>query len=270
MKEEIALVPLERIDCRPQVREQFDEQSIAGLAASMKEVGQLQPVRLLKDGDRFLIEDGERRYRASKLAGFKTIAAIIDAGQLTEADVLLRQCTCDFQRVDLSPMEKAAAIERLMAATGWKGNEVAARLGVSTAMVSRLLSLLALPEQIRQGLKEGKIPASAGYELAKIDNPAVQADLAQRLADGKITRDGVADARKAARREGNGKPPAAVKRVTAMLGGGRAVTVSCLGETLDDFIAALEDALAKARKGRSQGFGLDTLLRLLRDQAEAA
>lgn len=269
MKDEITQVPLDKIDCAPQVREVFDEELIAGLAASLKEIGQLQPVRLLKHGDRFRIEDGERRYRASKLAGFKTIAAIIEAKQLTEADILLRQCTCDFQRADLLPMEKAVAMERLMVATGWKGNEVAARLGVSTAMVCRLLSLLALPEPIRQALKDGKIPASAGYELAKVEDPATQAELAKQLAEGKITRDGIAGARKA-RREANGKPPAAVKRVTAMLGGGRAVTVCCLGETLDDFIAALEEALAKARKGRSQGFGLDTLLRLLRDQADAA
>ena len=269
MKEEIQQIPLDKIDFAPQVREVFDEQAIAGLAASLKEVGQLQPVRLIRHGERFLMEEGERRCRAATLAGWKTIAAIIEARQLTEADILLRQCSCDFQRVDLSPMEKAVAMERLMAATGWKGNEVAGRLGVSTAMVSRLLSLLALPEPIREALKEGKIPASAGYELAKIDDPATQADLAQRLAEGKITRDGVAGARKA-RRASNGKPPAAVKRVTAMLGGGRAVTVCCLGETLDDFIAALEETLTKARKGRSQGFGLDTLLRLLRDQAEAA
>lgn len=270
MKDEILQIPLDKIDCAPQVREVFDEQAIAGLTASLKEVGQLQPVRLLRHGERFVIEDGERRYRASKLAGFKTIAAIIEARQLTQGDILLRQCSCDFQRVDLSPMEKAVAMERLMAATGMKGNEVAAKLGVSAAMVSRLLSLLALPDPIRQALKEAKIPASAGYELAKIDDAATQADLAQRLAEGKITRDGVAGARKAARRQTNGKSPAGQKRLTAMLGDGRAVTVCCPGNTIDDFIAVLEEVLVKARKGRTQGFALDTLIRFLRDQAEAA
>ncbi|HWB08661.1 MAG TPA: ParB/RepB/Spo0J family partition protein [Pirellulales bacterium] len=270
MKEEIAQVPLDKIDCAPQVREIFDEQLIAGLAASLKEIGQLQPVRLLKHGERFLIEDGERRYRACKLAGFRTITAIIEARQLTEADVLLRQCACDFQRVDLSPMEKAVAIDRLMQATGWKAVEVATRLGVSTATVSRLLSLLTHPEHIKQALKEGKIPGSAGFELAKIEDAQVREDFFQKLMEGTITRDGVAGARKAAERGKNGKPPAAVKRVTAMLGGGRAVTVCTQDDTLDGFISALEDTLAKARRGRSMGFALDTLLRLLRDQAEAA
>jgi len=270
MKDEIVQIDLSKIDFAPQVREVFDEQLLAGLAASLKEVGQLQPVRLFRHGERFLMEDGERRYRACKLAGFKTIAAIIEARQLTEGDILLRQCSCDFQRVDLSPMEKAVAMERLMAETGMKGNEVASRLGVSTAMVSRLLSLLALPEPIRQALKEGKIPASAGYELSKIEDAATQAEMAERLAAGKITRDGVADARKAARRQTNGKLPAGQKRVTAALGDGRAVTVSCPGETIDDFIAVLEEVLAKARKGRTQGFALDTLIRFLRDQSEAA
>ena len=167
-------------------------------------------------------------------------------------------------------MEKASAMERLMKATNWNGKEIAAKLGVSAAMVTRLLALLTLPAEIRQALKEGKIPASAGYELAKIDDPVAQSELATRLAEGKLTRDGIAGARKAARKEASGKPPAAPKRLTAMLGGGRSVTVATAGNTLDDFIAVLEEALAKARKGRSQGFGLDTLLRMLRDQVEAA
>jgi len=163
MKEEIAQVPLDKIDFRPQVRELFDDQLIAGLAANIEEIGQEYPVLLFKDGERFGIEDGERRCRAQKSLGRKTVAAIIKE-KPSDAQLLLRQCSCDFQRVDLSPMEKAVAMERLMAATGWKGNEVAARLGVSTAMVSRLLSLLALPEPIRQALKQGRIPASVGYD----------------------------------------------------------------------------------------------------------
>lgn len=267
MKEEITQVPLEKIDFAPQVREVFDEQLIAGLAANLDEAGQLVPVLLFPIGDRFGIEDGERRCRALKSLGRKTVAAIVKE-KPSEAKLLLRQCSCDFQRVDLSPMEKAVAMERLMAATSGKGNEVAAKLGVSPALVSRLLALLTLPEPIRQALKEGRIPASAGYELAKIEDAALQADMAQKIMDGKITRDGVAGARKAAERKTNGKPPpAALKRLTAVLGAGRAVTVAMAGDTLDDFIAALEDALAKARKGRTQGFALDTLLRLLRDQA---
>ena len=188
----------------------------------------------------------------------------------SEVQLLLRQCSCDFQRADLSPMEKAAAMERLMRAADWKGNELAARLGVSTTMVSRLLALLRLPEPIRQALKDGRIPASAGYELAKIEDAATQAELAERLIAGRITRDGLAGARKAAKRLANGTPSAGQKRVMAMLGDGRAVTVCCPGDTIDDFIAVLEEALAKARKGRTQGLSLATLIRFLRDQSEAA
>lgn len=265
MKEEVLQIPLEKIDFAPQVREIFDEQLIAGLAANIEEAGQLQPVLLFPLGDRYGIEDGERRCRAMKHLGRKTVASIVKE-KPSEAKLLLRQCSCDFQRVDLSPMEKATAMEKLMAVANLKGNEVAAKLGVSPAMVSRLLALLTLPEPIREALKGGRIPASAGYELAKIEDVALQADMAQKLMDGKVTRDGVAGARKAAQRKMNGEPPAALKRLTAVLGAGRAVTVAMAGETLDDFIAALEEALAKARKGRTQGFALDTLLRLLRDQ----
>ena len=260
MKEEITQVPLDKIDFRPQVRQTFDDTLIAGLAKNIEEVGLEYPVLLFKDGERFGIEDGERRCRALRSLGRKTVSAIIKE-KPAEAQLLLRQCSCDFQRQDLAPLEKAAAIGRLVEATGWKGNEVAARLGVSPAMVTRLLSLLTLPEPIRQALKEGRIPASGGFELAKIEDAAIQHQLAQKLMAGEITRDGVAGARKAAK-TGEEKP---VKRVTACLERGRTITVAAA--TLDDFIAALEEALSKARKGRTQGVALSTFISLLKDQA---
>jgi ParB family chromosome partitioning protein len=204
-----------------------------------------------------------------KSLGRKTVSAIVKE-KPSEAQLLLRQCSCDFQRQDLSAMEKASAMERLAKATNWSGKEIAAKLGVSPAMVTRLVALLTLPPEIRSALKEGRIAASAGYELAKIDDPATQAEMAERLAAGRITRDGVAGARKAAQKAANGKPPAAPKRLTAVLGAGRSVTVATAGDTLDEFIAVLEEALKKAKKGQSQGLGLDTLLRMLRDQLEAA
>lgn len=266
MQEQIVQVPLDKIDIAPQVREVFNEQLIQGLAKNIEEAGQLVPVLLFPLGERYGIEDGERRCRAMMSLGRKTVSAIVKE-KPSDAKLLLRQCSLDFQRCDLSPMEKATAMSRLMEATGWKGNEVAARLGVSPTMVSRLLALLTLPENIRQALKEGRIAPSAGYELAKIEDLAIQAEMAQKLMEGKITRDGLASARKGAQREPTGRSAAPLKRLTAMLGAGRAVTVIMAADTLDEFITALEEALAKARKGRTQGFALDTLLRLLRDQA---
>ncbi|HVX64758.1 MAG TPA: ParB/RepB/Spo0J family partition protein, partial [Pirellulales bacterium] len=129
MKEEITQVPLDKIDFRPQVRQTFDDTLIAGLAKNIEEVGQEYPVLLFKDGERFGISDGERRCRALKHLGQKTVAAIVKE-KPPEAQLLLRQCSIDFQRVDLSPMEKASAMERLMKATNWNGKEIAAKLGV--------------------------------------------------------------------------------------------------------------------------------------------
>lgn len=261
MKEEITQVPLDKIDFLPQVREQFDEQLIAGLSANIEECGQLQPALLFPLGDRYGIEDGERRCRAMRLLGRKTVSAIIKE-KPSDAKLLLRQCSCDFQRVDLSPMEKASAMDKLMEATGWKGNEVAARLGVSPTMVSRLLALLVLPENIQKALKEGRIAPSAGYELAKIEDAQIQAEMAQKLMEGKMTRDDVMAARKMPKRSQKENP---VKRVTACLGEGRTLTVCAA--TLDDFLATLEEALSKARKARTQGIALSTFIRLLKDQA---
>ena len=124
-----------------------------------------------------------------------------------------------------------------------------------------------MPEQIHQ-IPLDKIDCLPQVR-EEFDDPAMQAELAGRLAEGKITRDGVAGSRKVARRQTNGRPQTGSKRATAILGSGRAVTVCTSGDTLDDFIAALEEALARARAGRKKGFTLGTLLRQLCDQADA-
>src|SRR5579863_594918 len=98
MKEEVLQVPLDKIDFAPQVREVFDEQLIAGLAKNIEEAGQLVPVLLFPIGDRYGIEDGERRCRALKALARRTVAAIVKE-KPSEAKLLLRQCSVDFQRV---------------------------------------------------------------------------------------------------------------------------------------------------------------------------
>ena len=127
------------------------------------------------------------------------IAAIVEEKPLSDGEVIWQQITCNVQRRDLSPCEKARAIQRLLEITKWPAAEVAGKLGLSNGTVSRLLALLSLPEEIRQDIEAGKIPASAGYELSRLAaEPEKQVALARELAEGRLTRDGVAGAVKSA------------------------------------------------------------------------
>src|SRR4051794_38916321 len=87
-----------------QVRESFD--GIDGLADTLSEVGQLHPIRVRKEGDYYLIVDGERRYRAAKQLGWKTISCIVEQKDLSAGEVTQRQLIANCQREDLKPLEK--------------------------------------------------------------------------------------------------------------------------------------------------------------------
>jgi ParB family chromosome partitioning protein len=268
--EQIQYPRLDQVATASQVREHFDEESIYGLAMSLKEVGQLQPIRVRKVGDKFVIVDGERRFRAAKKAGFTTIAAIIEEKDMTGGEVVQRQMIANCQREDLTPLEKSKAVAGLMEETGWNASQVAAKLGLSNATVTRLLALLTLPAEVQKRVASGEIAASAAYELARVEDAGEQAKLANQLASGRLTRDGLTGAMKASRNE---KPPAGgtqAARATAVLGPGRSVTVACADLTLERFIELIEELLAKARKVRPQGVELSTFVKMLRDQSRTA
>jgi ParB family chromosome partitioning protein len=261
-------VPLDRFICLPQVRERLVEELIGQIALSMRTVGQLQPVRGQKRGDIVEMIDGHHRLEAAKRAGLKTLATIIEAKELPDGEVVLRQLISNCQREDLTALEKARGIQRLMETANWTAQQAATGLGVSSATVTRLLKLLSLPVSIVEQVEAGKIAASSAYELAQIDDPARQTQLANQLAAGQLTRDGVSGVRKAAKKA-NGQSGLQRERVTAMLGENRYVTVVCAELTLERFIEQLEELLGKARRVRTQGVALETFLKMLRDRCRA-
>jgi ParB family transcriptional regulator, chromosome partitioning protein len=268
MNEQIQYLPIGKIVCERQVRDHIEEASLRELASGLKEVGQLQPIRVRKVDDKYVVVDGEERLLAMREAGFQTVAVIVETADLNEAQILQRQWIANCHRKDLKPMQKARAIARLMELTGWSAGETAKRLGTSDANVSRLLALLSLPASIQKQVEDGEIPSSAAAELARVDDPAKQAELAQRMANGHLTRDGLSGERKATRRNGsNAKKPAA-SRATAVLAPGRSVTVSSEGLTLERFIEVLEELIAKARKIRPRGIELTTFLRILKEESK--
>jgi ParB/RepB/Spo0J family partition protein len=269
-EEQIQYVGLDQIVADPdQPRRFFEEDSLERLAASLKELGQLVPIRVRFDGERFLIEDGERRLRAAKRAGFSTIAVIVEEKGVANGGAGQRQLVINCQREDLTSGEKAHAIRRLMDETGWNASQVADRLGFSKATVSRLLSLLELPEPIRERVDSGEIPLSAANSLARVTDGGQQAALASEVAAGRLTRDGLVGTLKSRRNGGPPRAPRGASRVCCKLSSGQSVTVSS-EETLDldEFITALEEVLGKARKARTQGLEVSTLAKMFRDQAK--
>jgi ParB family chromosome partitioning protein len=263
--EQIQDIALSEIELVPLLRKTIDEEKLAGLTQSIREVGLLYPPRLTRRGEKYLPADGYHRIVALMKLGRKTIPAFVEDEPLGEGDMIRKGLIANSHRIENTPLEKAEAIARVMELTGWNASTVAEKLGFSNATVSRLLSLLQLPEPIRERVHRGDIPLSAACELARVEDGPTQAALATEVASGRLTRDALSGSLKSLKKGATAS--AGPSRVTAKLGSGRAVTV--VGESIDleAFIEALEDVLSKARKARTQGIEVGTFAKMLRDQA---
>jgi ParB family chromosome partitioning protein len=166
-----------------QPRDHFDEESLAALAASIKELGVLQPVLVRPVGDEFELVAGERRWRAAKRAGLQTIPAIV---RDTTDDASLEQALVEnLHREDLNALEEAAAYQQLLEDFKLTHEELAARVGKSRAAISNTLRLFQLPAGIQRLVADGQL--SAGHARALLGTPdrAFQESLARRaVADG--------------------------------------------------------------------------------------
>ena len=161
---------------RDQPRRRFSEEALEELAASIRAVGVIQPILVYKNGRRYTIIAGERRWRAARLAGLDEIPAIVrDWDEVKRLEAALIE---NLQRDDLNPVEEAAGVSRLMEQCGLTQEAAAERLGRSRPAVANLLRLLTLPEPILDMLREGTL--SAGHARALVALPAsAQLKLAQ-------------------------------------------------------------------------------------------
>lgn len=141
-----------------QPRRHFDEEKLHELAESLKRHGQIQPIRVRPTGvrGRYMVVAGERRLRAAKLAGFDKIDAVIIAERDNIDAIREEQVVENLQRQDLSPIETAEAYRTLLARWDCSQNELARRLGVGAATVSRALALLQAPDETRERIAGGE------------------------------------------------------------------------------------------------------------------
>ncbi len=271
MPQQVHEALVESLVCRPQVRDRtgFGADDLAGLAASIRESGGIHtPLLVRREGDTLVVLDGERRVRAAKILGLTKVPVVVTDEELGEDDVIHRQLVIDAQRVGLGPLERAKAIERLMTLSSWNAEQVARKLGLSGATVSRSLALLKLPESIQAQVASGSISADAAYHLARVDDPQEQVSLAAEAAGRMLSRDALTRKLKSARRAEEAAQ-AGVVRATALLGADRSVTFTGKGLTLDSMIEWLEPLLAGARRAKAKGLSLQTYFRTLKDQASS-
>ncbi len=172
-------IPIASIRPNPQQpREHFDEEALATLAESIREVGVLQPVLVREaDGDFELIA-GERRWRAARRVGLQTIPAIVRVAD--DASMLQQAIVENVQREQLNPLEEAAAYQQLIEDFSFTHDEVATRVGRSRVTITNTLRLLQLPPSIQRQLKEGSLRMGHARALLGTPDRAFQEQLARR------------------------------------------------------------------------------------------
>lgn len=164
-----AIIAIDRIEADPQHREDFDHDALTRLAKSMKEKGQLQPIRVRYDDlrDKYVIIAGERRFRAAALAGLPELECVITEGMPSPAEILHAQIVENAVREDLKPMEEARAFRDMAAAEGLSIRKLAGVLNVSPSKVSRAIALLDLPDELQTKVEAGEIAPRDALTMGK-------------------------------------------------------------------------------------------------------
>jgi ParB family chromosome partitioning protein len=178
--ERIKELDLDDIDANPdQPREHFSDEHLAELAGSIRENGVLQPVVVRRAGERYQLVVGERRLRASRLAGLSTIPAIVR--EISDDDSLKFALLENLQREDLSPVEEARGYASLRDGHGLSVKEIAGMLGKDRSTVANTLRLLKLPARVIELLEQGKLTAGHARAILSAGSEAAQVELAERI-----------------------------------------------------------------------------------------
>jgi len=166
-----------------QPRAHFDEEAMSSLAASIKELGVLQPILVREvegEDERYELIAGERRWRASRRAGLQTIPVLVRQGT-ADADSLEQALVENLHRSDLNAIEEAAAYQQLIDDFEMTHEQVAQRVGKSRTSVTNTLRLLQLPSSVQRSLAEGLISAGHARALLQTPDRSLQEVLCQQI-----------------------------------------------------------------------------------------
>ena len=166
---DIVEIPLTEIRSNPyQPRKEFDEKSLNEFAESIKEHGVIQPIIVKKSIKGYELIAGERRTRASKIAGKTTIPAIIR--EITDQEMMEIALIENIQREDLNPIEEAEAFSKIIETSGMTQEEAAKKFGKSRSYITNILGLLRLPKKTMEYVRDGKITMGHARVLSKLEN----------------------------------------------------------------------------------------------------
>jgi ParB/RepB/Spo0J family partition protein len=183
----VKVIPIDRIESNPeQPRLAFDESTLEELAASIREHGVLQPILVRPvDENRFQLIAGERRWRASKIAGHPTIPALVeDIDDETALEISIIE---NLQREDISPLDEAAMYDRMIRDHGYSIRKLAEKLGKDKGYLENRLRLADAPPEVRELVSLRKDTLSHAYELMKVEDPRKRRKLADQVARNELS-----------------------------------------------------------------------------------
>lgn len=173
-------VPVKQVKPNPfQPRRVFDQEALAELARSIRQYGVLQPIVVRRSPDGYDLVAGERRWRASQLAGLVSIPAVVR--DYTDSEMTEIALIENLQREDLNPLEEAFAFQRLMAEFGLTQEEVARKIGRSRSMVANMVRLLNLQPEVQEYVSRGTLSMGQARPLLAVENAAVQCEAARTI-----------------------------------------------------------------------------------------
>ena len=165
---QMAQIAISQIIPNPtQPRTQFDNEALQELASSIRELGIIQPITVKRDGERYIIISGERRWRASQMVGMETLPAYIR--EADDENLHAMALVENIQRPDLNAIEIALSIQRLIEECGLTQEAMADKVGKKRSTVSNYMRLLSLPAEVQLALKEGLITMGHAKAIAGID-----------------------------------------------------------------------------------------------------
>ena len=169
-------IPLEKIiPNKSQPRSYFGDQALSELAQSIESLGIIQPITVKKQDDKFLIISGERRFRASKIVGLKTIPAYV---RLADDKELLEMALVEnIQREDLNAIEVALTYQRFLEELEMTQEQLSQRIGKERSTITNAIRLLKLPPVIQDAIRNGIISAGHGRAILSLDDEKLQFEL---------------------------------------------------------------------------------------------
>jgi len=182
----IVEIPIE--DIYPNVnqpRTHFDEKALQELAESIKVLGIIQPITVRKDGVKFEIISGERRYRASKMAGLKEIPAYVRL--VNDQELLEMALVENIQREDLDAIEVALTYQRLLEEIGLTQEALSQRVGKERSTITNSIRLLKLNPDVQQAIRNGDISAGHGRAILSLENPEDQQALFKQIVNNRLS-----------------------------------------------------------------------------------